>query len=168
MSQSQLIILFVTFLLASLVVVPLVLVTIKNERKKKREEVQKIKRSIAREEAKVHALEEKARSEALLKQKARLIHDFQEVNHQFRDLIQSLYPSYSCPTCASKVVKLVDFDPKNGEMTLSCGKCGSKRKTLPKNPTTYAETISQLTPALNAYHRVHDLVPNLPDLLFFI
>ena len=168
LTQTQLIVLVVTLLLTSLVVVPLMVIAFKKEKKRKEEEVQKIKRSIAREEAKARAAEEEAKSDALRKENVRLIEEYQKVKQPFRELIRELYSSDSCLKCSSNVVKLVKFDYESGVMHLACGKCGSVRTVAPANPKAFTDLIPQLTPPMQAYQSAYALAPDLPDLLFSI
>ena len=166
MSRTQLIVLFVTFLTASLVVVPLIILAFKKERQRKEEHQAKLKRERDREVKREQEQEQRLVEEDIRKRNAQKVADFQQSRDRFKELLYMIYKSTTCEHCNSAAVTLQGYDPQSGRRDLQCMKCGEKRTDKVGNSEAFTRHMNELAQLVEDYQAIQRFASDLPDLMF--
>jgi|GEM_PF-1770085 len=164
MSQSQVLVLTVTFLVAAVVVLPLIYLAYKKEARKHELEQERARQVKARE-ARRDALEaEQERQEAAKRHRRAALEAYDSLKDLFRNIRNSTYSSPACPNCSSNLVMVSDMDEDTGVLNCHCTKCGSKRRIYARSKQDFLRVHDDLLVIMDAYRAVAGFVPDYAGL----
>ena len=128
MSDTQILVLTVTFLLAAVVVLPLTYLAYRKEKRRHEINEQREQERLARE-SKRRKLEEAAQKHHEAAQaRKQIVADYDALKPRFKEIRYSLYASPSCANCASNLVHIVSVGADTGVLTCRCAKCSTERR----------------------------------------
>jgi len=166
MTDTQTLVLFVTFLVASLLVVPLIYLGFKKDKERKAQKNVAQRKSAERilNQEKLASAEEKR--DLLNRKKAATVRAFEEKKPEFKRIRDSLYRSRPCKKCDSHIVFLENLGSEVGVMQVHCVKCSTQKRVFPTSKEAFANVAPELLEIVTLYRTVSTLVPEYTGLGF--
>lgn len=166
MSQTQYQILFVFFLVASLVVIPLIIIEFKKESERKAQERREKIFAMARELSlaqDVRAEDKRLKAQQLI---TRSLDAYKPLIPLFMQILDNFYRSESCTRCNTDTVFLIDLEHNSGAMTFRCAICDQDHRLFPQDMDSYLTAAPDLFRIVRAYQKVQGLEPSYAGLNF--
>lgn len=164
MSDTQILVLTVTFLLAAVVVLPLTYLAYRKEKRRHEITLQRERAHRARE-ARLRRQEEEIQKRQKEDQvRNRKVAEYDARRPHFKELRDRLYVSPTCTKCASHLVHIVSLSAETGVLPCRCNKCGTVRRVYANSKDAFLREGGELAAILRIYHALEQHYPNYPGL----
>jgi hypothetical protein len=164
MTDTQILVLTITFLLAAIVVLPLIWIAYKNEEKRTELEDRRAQETQARERKRRQAEAEERKREEAIQYKKRALHQFEGLRSRLKEICETTYSSPPCPKCNSGFVILEAVGEDTGVLTCRCVKCSTERRVYALSKDAYQHIAIELMDIMHVYQLVQNLVPEYAGL----
>lgn len=165
MTDTQILVLTVTFLLAAVIVLPLTVLAYRKEKRRHEVNEQREREKLARERRRIEQEDEAVRKNQATQARRQLVADYDALKPRFKELRESLYASPTCSKCASNLVHILSVGADTGVLTCRCAKCGTERRIYANSKEAFMHQARELTDILHTYHAVQQLFPDYPGLV---
>ena len=164
MSDTQILVLTVTFLLAAVIVLPLTVIAYRKEKRRHEVNMKRERDAQARERRRLHQEKESARRNQASQARKKVVAKYDALKSRFYEIRYRLYASTPCAKCASNLVHIVTMGVDTGVLTCRCAKCGTQRRVYAKSKDNFLKEAPEMAKILKAYHAVQDFYPDYPGL----
>lgn len=164
MTDTQIQVLAITFLLAAAIVLPLTYFAYKKEQKKNELKARQERELQAREKKRRQAEEEDRKREEAVAIRRKAVAAYDAHKARFAEIRNQMYSSPACSKCASKLVQILELGEDTGVLTARCTRCGTERRIYAVSKESFGGVSGELIAILSAYHTVQKYVPDYPGL----
>lgn len=164
MTDTQIQVLVITFLLAAAIVLPLTYLAYKKEQKKNELKVRQERDLQAREKNRRQVEEEDRKREEAVAVKRKAVASYEAHKARFAEIRSAMYSSPACGKCGSNLVHIVELGEDTGVLTARCTKCDTERRIYALSKESFGSVARELITIMAAYNTVRKYVPDYPGL----
>lgn len=164
MSDTQILVLTITFLLAGAIVLPLIFLAYRKEQRRLELENRRAREATARKHRREQAELEEQRNKQVAQKRKATVGTLDGLKDRFKELRYSTYASPPCSKCASTLVHILEMGEDTGVLTCRCIKCGTKKRVYAISRSAYWQVAAELSDIMQTYRAVMNFYPNYPGL----
>ncbi len=164
MSDTQIQVLAITFILAAAIVLPLTVIAFRKEKRRRELKEQRARQTEARERQRREADEAERQRAQANQAKKETVMAFETRKDRLREIRSSVYTSPPCSTCGSALVQITAMGADTGVLTARCIKCDTERRIYARSKEAYLPNARELSEIMSAYAAVREIIPDYPGL----
>lgn len=164
MTDTQVLVLTSTFLLAAVIVLPLIWIAYRKEKRRTELEERRARATQARVRKRKQVEDEDRKREEAIQARKRTLQEFERLKDRLKEICESTYTSAVCPKCSSSFVQVEAVGEDTGVLTCRCVKCKAERRVYAASKDAYLHVAEELDDILDVYQAVHRLMPDYSGL----